>query len=57
MPVVTKAALKCVLGEVILSHATWDIDEFSLMSFFEVDIEVGLIDEKNDMVYYSDSNG
>jgi len=53
---VTKAALKNVSGEVTVAHATGDIVEFSVTSFYEVGLELGLIDEKNDMVYYSDGS-
>ena len=56
MAEVTKAALKGISGEVTVAHATGDIAEFSVTSFFEVGLEMGLIDEKNDMVYYSESN-
>ena len=50
---VTKVALKRILGEVTVAHTTDDINEFSVTSFFEVGLELGLIDEKSDMVYYS----
>mmetsp|Transcript_27771 Transcript_27771/g.50144 ORF Transcript_27771/g.50144 Transcript_27771/m.50144 type:complete len:208 (+) Transcript_27771:25-648(+) len=53
---VTKAALKGISGEVTVAHATGDIAEFSVTSFYEVGLELGLIDEKNDMVYYTESN-
>ena len=56
MTEVTKAALKGISGEVTVAHATGDIAEFSVTSFYEVGLELGLIDEKNDMVYYTESN-
>jgi len=52
---VTKAAFKRISGEVTVAHATGDIAEFSVTSFYEVGLELGLIDEKNDMVHYSDN--
>ena len=51
----TKAAFKTISGEVTVAHATGDIAEFSVTSFYEVGLELGLIDEKNDMVYFSDN--
>lgn len=39
-----------------MAHATGDIAEFSVTSFYEVGLELGLIDENEDMVYYSDNN-
>ncbi len=43
-------------GEVTVAHTTDDIDAFSVTSFFEVGLELGLMDRANDMVFYS-SNG
>ena len=51
---VTKTAFKQISGEVSIAHATGDIQEFSVTSFYEIGLELGLIDEKSDMVYYSD---
>ena len=50
---VTKASLKLVSGEVTIAHATGEIAEFSVTSFYEVGLELGLIHD-TDMVYYSD---
>lgn len=50
---VTKAAFKRISGEVTVAHATGDIAEFSVTSFYEVGLEIGLIDENSDMVYYT----
>lgn len=53
---VTKVAMKQISGEVTIAHATGDIAEFSVTSFYEVGLEMGLIGE-NDMVnYHSDSD-
>jgi len=49
---VTKAAIKLVSGDVTVAHTTDEIAEFSVTSFYEVGIELGLIHE-NDMLYYS----
>lgn len=51
---VTKASFKAIAGEVTVAHTTGTIEEFSVTSFYEVGLEMGLIDEKSDMVYYSD---
>lgn len=48
---VTKAALKQISGEVTVAHATDDIMEFSVTSFYEVGLELGFIDAR-DMVNY-----
>jgi len=53
---VTKAAFKQISGEVTVAHATGDIAEFSVTSFYEVGLELGFIDEKTDMVNYYDSS-
>lgn len=55
-PEVTKAAMKVISGEVTVAHTTDDIDAFSVTSFYEVGLDLGLMDRANDMVYYS-SNG
>lgn len=52
---VTKAAFKRISGEVTVAHTTGEIAEFSVTSFYEVGLELGLIHEKTDMVYYSDN--
>lgn len=51
---VTKSAFKRISGEVTVAHATDEIMEFSVTSFYEVGLELGLI-EVQDMVNYSDS--
>lgn len=48
---VTKSALKIVSGEVTVAHATDEIQEFSVTSFYQVGLELGLIKEC-DMVQY-----
>ena len=52
---VTKAAFKKISGEVTVAHANGEIAEYSVTSFYEVGLELGLIDDAVDMVYYSDS--
>ena len=52
---VTKSAFKQISGEVTVAHATDDIMEFSVTSFYEVGLEVGFIDVQ-DMVNYSTDN-
>jgi len=51
---VTKSAFKRISGEVTVAHATDEIMEFSVTSFYKVGLELGLI-EVQDMVDYSDS--
>ncbi|KAL9186370.1 hypothetical protein ACHAXT_005608 [Thalassiosira profunda] len=51
---VTKAAFKAIAGEVSVAHATDDIAEFSVTSFYEVGLELGLIQDA-DMIYFSDA--
>lgn len=53
---VTKAAMEVISGEVTVAHTMEDIDAFSVTSFYEVGLELRLIDRENDMVYYT-SNG
>ena len=53
---VTKAAMKVISGEVTVAHTMEDIDAFSVTSFYEVGLELRLIDRENDMVYCT-SNG
>ena len=50
---VTKTTFKKIAGEVTVAHTTDEINEFSVTSFFEVGLDLGLIDRKNDMVYYN----
>lgn len=47
----SKTALKTISGEVTVAHATDEIQEFSVTSFYEVGRNLDLIDE-NDMVKY-----
>jgi hypothetical protein len=42
---VTKVAIKAVAGEVTVAHTTGDISEFGVTSFFQVGLNLGLIDE------------
>ncbi len=50
---VTKAAMKVISGEVTVAHTMEDVDPFSVTSFYEVGLELGLLDSANDMVYYA----
>jgi hypothetical protein len=49
---VTKATMKKITGDITVAHTTADIDRYSITSMYEVGIDLGLIDRKNDMVYY-----
>jgi len=42
---VTKVAIKAVAGEITVAHTTGDISEFGVTSFFQVGLNLGLIDE------------
>lgn len=48
--------MKVISGEVTVAHTTDDFDAFSVTSFYEVGLDLGLMDRAKDMVYYS-SNG
>lgn len=48
--------MKRISGEVTVAHATGEIAEFSVTSFYEVGLELGLIVE-DDMVYFSGCSG
>jgi hypothetical protein len=48
----TKATMKKITGDFTVAHTTADIDRYSITSMYEVGIDLGLIDRKNDMVYY-----
>jgi hypothetical protein len=50
---VTKLGFKRICGEVTIAHTIKDIPEFGVTSFYEVGLELGLIDERVDMVSYS----
>lgn len=54
---VTKAAMKVIAGEVTVAHTMEGIDPFSVTSFYEVGLELRLIDRENDMVYYTSNGG
>jgi hypothetical protein len=49
---VTKSALKIISGDVTVAHTTKDIIKFSVTSFYEVGLDLGLINEE-DMLYFS----
>jgi hypothetical protein len=49
---VTKAACRQVCGELTVAHTQSHISEFSVTSFYKVGLELGLVDELTDMVYY-----
>lgn len=48
---VTKSAMKIICGSVTVAHATDDIQEFSVTSFYSVGLDLGIINE-NDMVSF-----
>ena len=50
---VTKIACKQICGGVTIAHTSQEISPFSVTSFFEVGIKLGLIDEA-DMIPFSD---
>jgi len=50
---VTKMAMKVASGSVTVAHSIDEIQEFSVTSFYEVGLGIGLIDRDNDMVPYS----
>ena len=50
---VTKIGFKRICGEVTIAHTVRDVPEFGVTSFYEVGLELGLIDESVDMVGYS----
>ena len=51
---VCKVALKSICGSVTIVHTVSNPTEFSVTRFFQVGIDLGLIDEKYDMVKYQD---
>lgn len=50
---VTKLGFKRICGEVTIAHTVQDVPEFGVTGFYEVGLELGLIDESMDMVGYS----
>ena len=54
---VTKSAFKSISGEVTVAHSVDEINEFSVTSFYEIGLELGLINDKHDMVYYTENTG
>ena len=38
-----------------MAHSVDQINEFSVTSFYEIGLELGLINDKNDMVYYTEN--
>ena len=50
---VTKVGFKRICGDVTIAHTVGDIPEFGVTGFYEVGLELGLIDEDKDMVGYS----
>ena len=54
---ITKSAFKSISGEVTVAHSVDEINEFSVTSFYEIGLELGLIDDNNDMVYYTENTG
>lgn len=50
---VTKAACRQICGELTVAHTQNHIYEFSVTSFYKAGLELGLVDEETDMVYYS----
>ena len=49
---VTKAACKVVCDEITVAHTAHDISDFSVTSFYEVGIELGLLDMERHYVPY-----
>eukprot|EP00804_Cyclotella_cryptica_P010712 CCRYP_005520-RB/>CCRYP_005520-RB protein AED:0.27 eAED:0.27 QI:77/-1/1/1/-1/0/1/45/146 len=50
---VTKCAFKKICGEVTIAHTMQSVPEFGVTSFYEVGLDMGLINEEVDMVAYS----
>lgn len=50
---VTKLGFKRICGEITIAHTIGMIPEFGVTGFYEVGLELGLIDECEDMVGYS----
>ena len=51
---ISKVALKSICGSVTIVHTVSNPTEFSVTRFFQVGIDLGLIDEEYDMVKYQD---
>ena len=49
---VTKAACNRICGEITVAHTSADISPFSVTSFYEVGVALGLIDAKQIMPYH-----
>lgn len=50
---VTKASIRKLCGnEITIAHTSADINPFSVTSFYQIGLELGLIDEATDMVPY-----
>ena len=49
---VTKLGFKRICGEVTIAHTVQDVTEFGVTGFYEVGLELELIDESMDMVGY-----
>jgi hypothetical protein len=49
---VTKIACKQICGEVTIAHTSREISPFSITSFYEVGLGLGLICEKDMVPYY-----
>ena len=49
---VTKAACLQICGEITIAHTANTISEFSVTSFYEVGLQLGLINQTDHMVSY-----
>ena len=50
---VTKAACKCLCGEITVAHTSNDISDFSVTSFYQVGLALGLV-APQDIATYQD---
>ena len=50
---ITKAACRQVCGELTVAHTQSHISDFSVTSFYKAGMELGLVDESSNLVYYS----
>jgi hypothetical protein len=48
---VTKAACRAVCGDITVAHTAHDISDFSVTSFYEVGLDLGLLDRKDYVAY------
>lgn len=48
---VTKAACRAVCGDITVAHTAHEISEFSVTSFYQVGLDLGLLDERHYVPY------